>query len=520
VGRQQIPNRLDAIQKLFAEAAEAADRQDWLSAHIFYSELCNLNESSFSRVLRLEAARLLGLIDALGAVEVPSPGEIIETLGIADSKHLLAALLRARGFRLEQFSQAEIDVITSDRTLLASFISGYGDALDEKDLERHGVRIASCLTIRAASSESIEIFAPYEAALPVLRVVSSAHVFDQSPRKTRFLSAPVMRLSAMNCTVGSELMSSDANFFVDGLLLEGAKTADTRDDFRVLFAEDSRVHYLSNTDLSPIVLEDAALWLAYASTESWGEWFNYSLARATLAAEVDFMGARTAVVAAETPETYLTGLSDLFPKLSIVRLPRGTSVHARELVVVPARFCNPSHEYWSLEGDSRRVHSEPETSSVVGKHLRRLVSSVDLSTTGRVFMSRADARYRRGNAEQILQLVAAKHGFEPIEMGRYTLAEQVTIASSGRTFFGQCGSNWDLLSSVIEPGAEALFVHHDRPNEWSAQAWVIEMAGANCEFVLGSRSFLGIGYGPETYHLPVHLDKDRIDAVEKWLDNR
>lgn len=518
MGRQSYLQRLDAIEELFAGAVESANRNDWLSSYVYYSELCNLNDSSFSRVMRLEIARLLGLVDALGAVQTPTLAEIVDTLGTEHSRHLLAALLRVRGIEPGQIGPMEMDLLTSDRDVLASYIAGYRDILEPRDWESCGVQVVSCSSIRTAASESIEVFGSYDATIPLLNVTSSIHAFDQHPQRTHFLSADVIRLAGVDCTVGSEFMTSDDGSFIDGLLLEGARTANTRDDSRILFSSESEVFHFATTDASAAEVEEPALWLAYAGTDSWGEWFNYSLLRAALAAEVDFMGARIAVVAEETPETYLKGLSQLFPELRLVRLPRGTHVRAKALIVVPARFCNPSHEYWSLEGDSHRVHSEPQTNSVVGKYLRRLAKPVDHATSGKIFMSRANARYRRGNTEQILELLALKHGFKVTEMGHLSLSEQVGAALSGRTFFGQCGSNWDLLSSVIAPHTKTLLIHHDRPSEWAAQAWVMQVAGATCEFILGTRNFLGIGYGPETYHLPVHLDSEQIEAVQNWLE--
>lgn len=469
--------------------------------------------------MRLEAARLLGLVDALGAVEIPTLAEIVDTLGTEHSRHLLAALLRVRGIEPGQIGPKEIDLFASDRDVLASFMVGYRDILEPRDWESCGVQVVSCSSIRMAASESIEVFGSYNATIPLLNVASSIHAFEQHPQRAHFLSADVIRLAGVGCTVGSEFMSTNSGSFIDGLLLEGAQTANTRDDSRILFSSGSEVFHFVTTDASALEIEEPALWLAYASTDSWGEWFNYSLLRAALAAEVNFMGARIAVVAEETPQAYLKGLSQLFPELRLVRLPRGTYVRAKALIVVPARFCNPSHEYWSLEGDRRRVHSEPQTSSVVGKYLRRLAKPEDHVAPRRIFMSRANARYRRGNTEHVLELLASKHGFKVTEMGHLTLGEQVGAALSGRVFFGQCGSNWDLLSSVIAPHTKTLLIHHDRPSEWAAQAWVMKDAGATCDFVLGSRNFLGIGYGPETYHLPVHLDSEQIEAIQSWLED-
>ena len=507
-----MPEKLDDFrlqQELYKMAFHANTNNDWVSCYIAWSELQKRFPSETTLVMVNETSRLIGMIDSTGIDPRLTHESIISTLG----EHC--------GPLLEKYYFANgISELTQDHLAKYSGIeAAVAIALVQRTKRRKNLKDLETIEIEPISKvngDSVTVFPSYEVSTSDFRQRSYEREFEHF---FKISEAQVNCVQNATFWSESELIWTKDGYFADAVTQSDALAHNTREDFLIVASDGRNAVVKAGMPSSQSVKIEAAFWLAYPTTFAWGHFFNEVLLRCAVMTKHELFNKIPVIISEQVPESFEEFLHLIFPKCKIIRIPRGTSIQINRAYVVPIRISRPSHEYWSLHGDLIRLHAEPEVSGL----LRSLISKVDLPTDNptpkKIFLSRSGALHRRGINDRLLTLVAEKHNYSVVDLGKFTAIDQISMIKNSSHFFGEIGSQWDLVATMAQRSSKALIVHHDRPFEWEGLHWVLtNNVGDNClKLIIGKRGYESIGFGEKQTHLPISLNDSQIDQIEVWL---
>jgi hypothetical protein len=504
-------------QELMLLAQRSSENSDWLGSMIAYSELHSVHANIGDLVMMTEAKRLAGLLDVAGFPNQLSVKDIVSKLGATGGEALLS---KAALFK-ESLSDDDISVLlelSSESHLLRQSLGNRILLDSDTRLESSPFfHRAQVFNIADANAEERAVcFESYNVEVPSIEVASSATPVVVSPRAMCIQTVEVIGLKEIHFVVGSELFKLDGHLFVDGGTSSDAQFRNPQDDGNLLAVSQDEVIY-SNFEISDTLRVDEILYMAYPTTEAWGEWFTCVLCRLAVFSECHPRRTMNVAILDSVPDAFEKIAQVLFPNFTFIRFPKGKNLIVRNAYIVPSWHSMNTREYWSMEGDTLRLQLEPQVTGLLRKCIDRAVPYDD-DNPRRIFLNRSGARYRLGVSESILELLAEKHGYQSVNMGALSFRDQVNISRCAAKAFGQCGSNWDLVATTANAGHTSFIVHHDRPHEWQGVSWVYKhFSGALPKFVLGGRRIPSIGYGPEAYHQSVELSKENIEFLDEQL---
>lgn len=509
-----MPEKLDEFrlqQELYKMAFHASANSDWVSCYIAWSELQKRFPSEKNLVMVNETSRLIGMIDVTGIDPQLKHESIISILG-EHSGPLLEKYYLANG--ISEFTQ---DVLykhpgVEDAAAISLLENQHAQKsfleLETKEIE----------PIQKANADSITVFPSYMVSTNDFRQRSYNREFEH---QFRISEAQIICVQNATFSSESELIRTKDGYFADAVTKSDALAHNTREDSLIVATDGKRVIVKREMpDRQPEEVE-AAFWLAYPTTFAWGHFFNEVLLRCAVMSTHELFNSIPIIISAQVPESFEEFLHIIFPQCKIMRIPRGTSIQVNRAYVVPIRISRPSHEYWSLHGDLKRLHAEPEVSGLLRDLINKVNIPLDNQTPKKIFLSRSGALYRRGINNRLFTLLAEKHSYSITDLGAFSAIEQISMIKNASHFFGEIGSQWDLVATLARRPSRALIVHHDRPFEWEGLHWLLTNGvGEGLNLIVGKRGYESIGFGEKQTHLPISLNDSQIEQIEDWLTNQ
>ena len=473
-----------------------------------------------------ETSRLIGMIDVTGIDPQLNHESIISTLG-EHSGPLLEKYYFANGiteitqdiyYKHPGVEDAAAIALLEKQQAQKSFLE-----LETKEIE----------PIQKANADSVTIFPSYMVSTNDFRQRSYNREFEH---QFRISEAQIICVQNATFSSESELIRTKEGYFADAVTKSDALAHNTREDSLIVATDGKRVIVKREMpDRQPEEVE-AAFWLAYPTTFAWGHFFNEVLLRCAVMSTHELFNSIQfnsiqfnsiqfnsipIIISAQVPESFEKFLHIIFPQCKIMRIPRGTSIQVNRAYVVPIRISRPSHEYWSLHGDLKRLHAEPEVSGLLRDLINKVNIPLDNQTPKKIFLSRSGALYRRGINNRLFTLLAEKHSYSITDLGAFSAIEQISMIKNASHFFGEIGSQWDLVATLSRRPSKALIVHHDRPFEWEGLHWLLTNGvGEGLNLIVGKRGYESIGFGEKQTHLPISLNDSQIEQIEDWLTNQ
>jgi hypothetical protein len=507
-------SQYEVTQELSLLAQRSGERSDFLGCYLAYSELFSISGSVGDLVMMTESKRLIGMLDFVGYPKELSIQSIVNTLGQAGEALVAKAILLKENLISEDIAVISENfknskVVNQSLSTRKLFKADLKNSINIVEENVYGIENAS-------HHEKSLIFKSYIADVPPLAIASSVIPVTSKSRQIRIPDVEVLEMQKVLMWAGSDLIRSEGVLFTDSGTADAARFRNTYDDERILAVSQDKVLRLSVNDKEPLSM-GSIFYAAYPTTEAWGEWFTFVLCRLAVLSHCFPNRRMTIAILNSVPKEFVLIAENLFPDFNFIGLERGQEILADTAYFIPSWYSANCHEHWSMGGDLLRLQFEFNISNLLRRRFDKTIPDSILMPR-KVFYNRTGARYRQGSAESILSLLAEKHRYTSVNMGGLSIFDQVNVSRSAVRSFGQCGSNWDLVAITARTGHKSLIVHHDRPHEWQAIAWMYGAFSNNPpSFVLGSRRVPSIGYGMESYHQPVELSKENIDFLDEQL---
>jgi hypothetical protein len=514
MGFPESISQYEVAQELSLLAQRSAEKSDFLGCYLAYSESFSISGSVGDLVMMTESKRLIGMLDSVGYPKDLSIQNIVSTLGEAGEALVAKAILLKENLTPEDITVISkcfknskvVNQSLSTRKLFKNDLKNSKNVVEENVF---GIENAS-------PKEKTLIFRSYIADVPPLVIASSAIPVTSKSRQIRIPDVEVLEMQNVLMWAGSDLIRSEGILFTDSGTADVARFRNTYDDETILAVSQDKVLRLNLNEKEPLQMS-SIFYAAYPTTEAWGEWFTFVLCRLAVLSHCFPNRKMTIVILNSVPKEFVLIAENLYPDFNFIGLERGQAITADTAYFIPSWYSANCHEYWSMGGDSLRLQFELNVSNLLRQRLNMMIPD-SIEMPQKIFYNRSGARYRQGSAESILSLLAEKHRYTSVNMGALSIVEQVVASRSAVRSFGQCGSNWDLVAITARTGHKSLIVHHDRPHEWQAIAWIYgAFSNEPPSFVLGSRRIPSIGYGMESYHQAVELSKENIDYLDEKL---
>ena len=155
-----------ALGSLRETAAEASSRSDWLTSYHCWREIDRIRPSRESQVLRLETARLIGVLP----FETDLPGlriaDVCDVLGANGAVHLVGELLARRA--LDDRDLAALQAVYG---AVPQPIARRASSFSIENALRLGFRLGQSMSVRECAEETQELEAPQLSRISSLKVL-------------------------------------------------------------------------------------------------------------------------------------------------------------------------------------------------------------------------------------------------------------------------------------------------------------------------------------------------------------
>jgi hypothetical protein len=517
VGMPEQLSQPDKVDQLWQLAAKAGSSGDWIAGYLAYNELNQLNPHDHMLVMRSEASRLLGLIDITGFPKQVNAKSIVKTLG-TESGPLLAKWIDAQGLDIDLHDLIKIEL--TDSEIVHRAIARHLLKKNRSNEEVPGLDILATSSIAKNDNLKSElVFDEY--LIDPISWIRHEPGMSEDRRLVQVSACKILEVSDATLFMGSDLIRISEENYADSALRDEARFYDPRQD-SVIIASSSNsivVHNDFEKQVNSIRFEKA-FWLGYPATSEWGHWFNEVLTRCSVMAGHAAFSETPCLVSEDVPLAFIQFAEFIFPQAKFIRVKRGTKCVVEIAFIVPSRISHPSFEFWSLNGDTNRLHAESEISGLLRSRIRSRATSLSGASDQRIFLSRRGAKNRVGLIETLLTQYAHRANFKIIDPGALSPQDQINMACECSHVFGEGGSNWDLVATAANYGCKAMMIHHDRSIEWNGLHQVIgeHIGRENLLIVNGYRIPIPIGYGEKQSHMQNHLDGEAIRKIEEWLE--
>lgn len=498
--------------------------------HVLYPTLYKLKRAGAQY---FERRRLRGQQTFFGIFSLISPNFVLWIMPIAPDRggYLLATKLREGPASaktllkvissLEHLGKSQVSD-HEHRTIVQSIaqriLALHPGRMKEKILERIQAKSIKVLPIGLAQNEHREvIYKPYVLEVAPFNILHADHVYRR-PHKLRYNVGAGEILSLPDCTtvINSDIIKSRESCYVDINQWRGSKDHNLINDEKLLAIDISkRQAIISVSSVAPINYEEAN-WLGSPMLASWGHFVYEGLLRLELLDRNKSMQSPT-IISSNVPDEFKRLASVIFPNVIFQSHEPGQLIKARMLRVAPLRSFHPHNLHFTRTGENLRLNGEPELFEALRKRVRGVVSNME-DTPKRVFLDRAQAKYRITRNQERMRSIAIDNGYAVIDPGNLEPVEQLSLFLQVETLWGQTGSGF-FLAPLAKKGTDILMIGSDFSHDWAGLAEALSSStGKKIDLITGKRDFVSRGFSEGLYHQDFWLSELAWSKIGRWCE--
>lgn len=388
--------------------------------------------------------------------------------------------------------------------------------LREKVIEKIHAKDIKVIPISLAQTKTREVFyKPYVLEVAPFDLLHRDYVYRrQSRRRYKVGAGEIISLTDCKAVINSDIITSEETSYVDINQWKGSKDHNLINDANLLAIDVPQGQAIVESDTLTPIKYDEANWLGSPMLASWGHFVYEGLLRLELLDRNNSVPLPT-IISSDVPDEFKRLATAIFPNVTFQSHDSGQSIKAKKLRVAPLRSFTPHNLHYTRRGEDLRLNGEPELFEALRERVRRAVSRTE-DTPKRVFLDRAQAKYRITRNQDRMRSIAVKHGYAIVDPGSLEPIEQLSLFLQVETLWGQTGSGF-FLAPLAKKGTDILMIGSDFSHDWDGLAEAIRNStGKSINLITGKRDFVSKGFSEGLYHQDFWLSEMAWSKIDGW----